>query len=463
MFQNFKNEKVLVMGLGIAGGGLGVTKWLHQQGAQITITDLRNKKLLATTIAKLKNYPIKYVLGQHRARDFKSADLIIKNPAVPIESSYLKIAKKHHIPITSDIEIFSQRWPGKMIALTGTKGKSTTVNLIYHILKAAKKPCYLGGNVGETPLLFLSQAKPNQTIILELSSFQLESLKISPDISIVTNIFPDHLNRHHTMTRYKSAKANIFKNQLFHQYTVLNYDNYASRQLANQVKAKLTFFSTKIDICPKNCQTLFYIKDSRLMMAENRSSHLIMTINKIKLLGQHNLENILAAAATAYLSNIRPLVIAKAINNFTGIPHRLELVRTINNVKYYNDTTATNPGATIMALETLSKNKNIILIAGGADKNLSFDDLALKIKKTCLAVTMLSGTATPKFIKALKKINYPLKNISEFNNFKKAVYSAKAMAQPGDVVLLSPGCASFGMFTNEFDRGKKFIRITKGL
>lgn len=493
MFRDLKNKKILIMGLGIAGGGLSVTKWLYQQGAKITITDLRDKKTLALTLKKMKNLDIKYILGRHRAKDFKNTDLIIKNPAVPINSPYLKIAKKSGVPVTSDIELFSQRWPGKIIALTGTKGKSTTIHLIYHILKQTKKPCCLGGNVGETPLSFLTNARPNQTAILELSSFQLENLKIKPDISLITNVFPDHLNRHHTMVQYTTAKSNIFKNQSSNQYAIFNYDNKILRQLAHQVKAKLIFFSTKITTRPANCQMLFCTKNNQLMIVNGHSSRALGSLDKIKLLGPHNVENILAAAATAYLLQIRPAIITRAINGFTGIPHRLELVRAINGVKYYNDTTATNPGAAIAALKALTQReitagglahqnyatmrankskdkycqtnkankKRIILVAGGADKNLNFNELSWEIKNTCKQVVMLAGTATPKFIQALKKINYPLKNITEFDNFKKAIYFAKTIAQPSDIILLSPGCASFGMFANEFDRGKQFVKIVK--
>ena len=521
MFQNLKGKKVLVMGLGIAGGGLSVVKWLLKQGATITITDLRTKKELMPTLKKIKNLrpqnlgmrpqnrrilqsqnlrivqpqnlrtglqrlrarrvlsfsgcriqslrnPLsfsgcRYVLGLHRAKDFKNADLIIKNPAVPPDSPYLKIAKKYHVPIASDIEIFFQRWPGKNIALTGTKGKSTTVNLIYHILQQARKPCYLGGNVGQTPLLFLPHAKSHHLAILELSSFQLEDLKIKPDISIITNLFPDHLNRHKTIKKYVLAKTNIFKHQSAKQYTILNYDNKSVRQLASQIKAKLIFFSTKTTVCPAACQMLFCLKNNQLALVKPTSSCYFGSLNKIKLKGQHNLENILAATAAVYLCQIKPTIIIKAINNFTAIPHRLELIRVTGGVKYYNDTTATNPGATSVALDALAKDKNIILIAGGADKNLNFRGLVPKIKKTCRQVLLLTGTATPKLKQTLQKIKYPGQNILEFNNLSAAVKTAKEIARAGEVVLLSPACASFGLFANEFDRGKQFIRLVKKL
>jgi len=464
MFQNLKNKKILMMGLGVVGGGLGVAEWLCRQGAEITITDLRDKKTLSPSLKKLSRYPIKYILGQHRAIDFKNADLIIKNPAVPSESPYLKIARRNKVPILNDIELFQERWPGKIIALTGTKGKSTTAHLIYHILKQAQRPVYLAGNIGQTPLSFLRPHNcPKDIMILELSSFQLENIFIQPDFALITNIFPDHLNRHKTMSKYTAIKANIFKNQRSDQIAVLNYDNKISRQLASQTPSKLIFFSTQIATRPSSCHMLFTVKNNKIIIFDKKSVRVLCSLDKIKLLGQHNLENILAAVAVAHLAGVKQSAIQKAINDFTGVANRLELVRTINKVKYYNDTTATNPGATLVALNALGKRKNIVLIAGGADKNLKFDELATKIKKTCRQIIMLSGTATSKFIQALKKIKYPNKNITEFNNFNKAVIFAKKSAKPGDIILLSPGCASFGMFQNEFDRGRQFVKIVKKL
>lgn len=461
------------MGLGIVGGGLGVAEWLCRQGAKIIITDLRDKKILAPSLKKLSKYPIKYILGQHRATDFKNVDLIIKNPAVPSESPYLKIARHNKVPILNDIELFQERWPGKIIALTGTKGKSTTAHLIYYILRWARRSVYLAGNVGQTPLSFLKpHNSPKDIMILELSSFQLENIFIQPDLALITNVFPDHLNRHKTMAKYTTIKANIFKNQRVGQVTILNYDNKISRQLASQTPSKLIFFSTQVTACPANCHLLFGIKNNKTIIIGQKFARPFCSLDKIKLLGQHNLENILAAVAVAYLSGVKQSVIQKAINNFTGVANRLELVRTINKVKYYNDTTATNPTATIAALTTLgqlkiksqkSKVKNIILIGGGADKNLNFNELTREIKKTCKQVIMLCGTATPKFVQALKKVNYSTKNITEFNNFKKAIIFAKKSTKPGDIVLLSPGCASFGMFANEFDRGKQFVKAVNRL
>ncbi|MDD5221929.1 MAG: UDP-N-acetylmuramoyl-L-alanine--D-glutamate ligase [Patescibacteria group bacterium] len=460
MTNHLKDKKVLVMGLGLVGGGLGVIKWLSHQGAKITVTDLRDRKTLLPTLKKLAGLKIKCILGQHRASDFRQADLIIKNPAVPIESPYLKIARQAHVPVTSDIELFGQRFNGRTIALTGTKGKSTTVHLIKHILETAKQSVELGGNIGATPLLSLNK---NNVFILELSSFQLENLKISPDISIITNIFPDHLNRHKTMAKYVAIKANIFKGQCRNQFTVLNYDNLICRRLGNEVPASLVFFSAKTNLRPKNCQIFFSLKNNSIIVDDKKSIRRLISLSKTKLPGQHNLENILAAVATAFLTSIKPTIIQRAINSFSGVANRLELIRTVNGVKYYNDTTATNPGATVAALAALGKNKNIILIAGGADKNLSFDELAPKIKKTCQRIIMLSGTATPKFIQTLKKNKYPVKDIIEFDNFNQAIKAAKEIAKPGQIVLLSPACASFGMFKNEFDRGKQFIKLVKNL
>ena len=539
---NLKNKNVLVMGLGLVGGGLGVTKWLYRQGAKITITDLRNKKTLAPTLKKLKGLNIKYVLGRHRKRDFERANLVIKNPGVAINSPYLKIAQKNHVPVETDLSLFLKLWPGRVIAITGTKGKTTTAHLAYQMLKSTHLPVNLAGNVGQTPLQFIrnSYTRPvkyqfgeysriikyghlnnsipasnfklsngvnkkfvisSQIMVLELSSFQLEAIKPHFHIAAITNIYPDHLNRHKTMQNYINIKTNIFKYQTANDFTILNYDNKNLKAVIKKTTGRLVLFSQKISNLLPKCYALFYIKKDAVFLKTKKINERVVSLKKIKLPGKHNLENILAGVAIAYLSGIKKSIIQKTITNFAGMPNRLELVRIIKGVKYYNDTTATNPGAAIAALKALGQSdqlignknisprlepeahqpwaetrplrqsdseaslerENIVLICGGADKNLNFNELSLEIKKTCKQVIMLSGAATPRFIQTLKRVKYPSKNITEFDNFKKAIYFAKKIAENGDVVLLSPACASFGMFANEFDRGKQFVKIVKKL
>ncbi len=455
------------MGLGLVGGGVDVVKWLAKQGAKITVTDLKNKEQLAFSLKKLSGLKIKYALGKHHPRDFQSADLIIKNPAVSWNSSYLKIARQKQVPIVTDISLFFRLYPGQIIGVTGTKGKSTTTSLIYQIFKQAGQKVKIAGNIGRSPLKHLSKISGisgglSSVIILELSSFQLENLKVSPSVAVLTNIFPDHLNRHRNLREYIKAKEIIFKYQQPGDTAILNYDNRITRQLGKKVKANCFYFSKKYFSQERGV----FLKNRQIYFRNDEEVKKISSLSKIKISGEHNLENVLAAVTAACVSGIKPKVIQQVLVNFSGLANRLELIRTIQGVKYYNDTAATIPQAVMAAIKTLSEQSNarrdkpLIIICGGTDKNLQFKEMAEQIKKYCRAVILLPGTASQKL--KLQIGNSKFKRIGfEADSMKIAVDRAKKLARRGDVVLLSPGCASFGLFKNEFDRGKKFIKAVK--
>ncbi len=435
--KDFKNKRVTVMGLGLHGGGVGVAKFFVKQGAKVLVTDLKTRKELKESIKALtrstSSGQVKYVLGRHRAEDFKNTDLIIKNPAVPKDSKYLKIARKNKVPIETDIGLFFELCPSKkIIGITGTKGKSTTATLIAKLLKARYK-VVLAGNIRASVLEKLPRGK-NTIVVLELSSWQLEDLKQhkkSPHIAVMTNIMPDHLNRHTGMRDYIEAKKLIFKFQKPEDFLILNNDDKVVREFAKETKAQVISYSKK--------QAVKYLKHT-------------------KLLGEHNLSNISAAATVAKLFKIPSLSIKKTLKNFKGIEGRLEFIRKIKGVKYYNDTTATTPEAAIAALKSFSRDK-VILIAGGADKNLNFKKFAKEVLDRVKKLILLPGTATKKIKKEIKTENFAI----EINNMKEAVKKAIEMAERGDIVLLSPGCASFGLFQHEFDRGKQFKTRVKNL
>lgn len=472
--DNFKNKKILVMGLGLIGGGVGVVKWLIKQGAKVTVTDLKTKKELKPSLNKLKGLPIKYILSRHRLSDFKKADLIIKNPGVPNDSPFLKIARKNKIPVETDLSLFFKYWPGQIIGVTGTKGKSTTTSLIYEILKSAGLPVKIAGNIGQTPLQYLNAKMlkcSNNIMILEISSFQLENLKVSPQIAVITNIFPDHLNRYKNMEEYIAAKERIFKYQKPKDLVVLNYDNQILKKISQKIRNQIVWFSQKtIPPIRANKGIVIFSQNQAVFSKRNWEKQKICTLSKIKLIGRHNLENILAAIAVAQIFKIKPKIIQKVLKNFKGIANRLELIKTIKGVKYYNDTAATIPEATIAALKSLSSIRHqtlqkqgklptgqtrIILIAGGSNKKLKFDKLVKLVKKTCKAIILLPGIATPNLKSLIIKYKFtgPL---LEINNMREAINQAKKIAKRGDIILLSPACASFGLFKNEFDRGRQF-------
>jgi UDP-N-acetylmuramoylalanine--D-glutamate ligase len=470
--MNLKGKRVTVMGLGLIGGGIGVVKWLVKQRAKILVTDLKSEEVLKPSLKKLKNLPLKYILGRHRLIDFKNTDLIIKNPAVSWKSKYLKVARAHKIPVKSDISLFFQMCPVPIIGVTGTKGKSTTVSVLGDIFKGAGRRTFVAGNIGQSPLEFLPalsavEKKPT-VVVLELSAQQLEDLariNQSPHMAVITNIFSDHLNRYQNIKAYIEAKKVIYKYQKPQDYTVLNYDNKITRGLSREVKGECFYFSTKRPVKGVFVKKGFIIFTRQKPKAFGRAGkqsieQKVCSIKNLKISGKHNLENILAAISVSVLAGLTPRIIRRAIKNFKGIPCRLEFVRQVRGVKYYNDTTATMPEATMAALETF---RRVILIAGGADKGLKFKELAKVIKNKCKAVILLAGTATPKLRYQIQNTKYKIQIINAAS-MKEAVKKGQLLAKKGDTVLLSPACASFGMFQNEFDRGRqfcKYVRILK--
>lgn len=435
--QLFKNKKVLVMGLGLHGGGVGVAEFFCEQGADVLVTDLKTEEQLKASIEKLKKFKVQYSLGGHKKADFVWPDLIIKNPDVPSSSPYLEIARKNHIELATDIGLFFKLSNAFIIGVTGTKGKSTTASLIYHLLKPRYKNTFLAGNIGVSPLELMTNIKSGDKVVLELSSFELEDLKQSPNIAVITNIMPDHLNRYGTMEEYVNSKKIIYKYQKTPDVLVLNNDDFIVRQFAKDAKSKVCFYSTK-----------------------NKPAEI--DLNKFKLFGEHNLSNLLAAIKVAELLKVPDKNIEKALADFKGVQSRQELVGEVSGVKYFNDTTATMPEAVITAIDTFSQqfpDANLILICGGVNKGLKFDNLAKVIRKKVSQVVMLPGTASDKIKEGL--VNY--KNLHEVSSMQEAVKKAKELSKRGDVVMLSPGGSSFNLFKNEFDRGEQFVKACKNL
>lgn len=429
-FKDFQKKRILVMGLGLHGGGLGVANFFTKIGASVTITDLKTEKDLTPSIKKLVGHP-KLVLGEHRLQDFLEADLIIRNPGVPKESKFLLAARKANVPIKMESSLFFTLSPSRnIIGVTGTKGKTTTTLLIGEILRKAGANVEVGGNLRISMLDLLPKIERNTWIVLELSSWQLEGLgesHISPHIAVLTNIYQDHLDRYKNLDEYVEAKKNIFKFQNPSDFLVINK---SQAEIAKGAESKVKFFSTRK--IPKKI------------------------LESSTLIGRHNLENIACATETVKLLGVKNNVIVKVLKTFK-VNDRLELVRVVSGVKFVNDTTATDPDATIAAISSFSN--PIILIVGGADKNLDFSQMAKAINKKVKKVVLLCGSATNKISRLLEK-NVVL---GEFSNLNKAVNAAFKFANKGDVILLSPGCASFGMFKHEFDRGEQFKKIVEKL
>lgn len=458
--DKYKNKRILIMGLGLHGGGLGSAKFFSEIGSKVTITDLKTDKELAPSIKKLKRYKnIEYVLGEHREDDFKNADLIIKNPGVRNNSKFLKIAIDNNIKIDTDIGIFFELCENKIIGITGTKGKSTTTKLITEFLETEYK-VFVGGNYRISVLEMLKDLKKDSFVILELSSWQLEGLeqhKISPEISILTNLFEDHLNTYdNSMQKYADAKNMIFKFQKKEDFAVINSDNENIFKYFNikNIKSNKIFFGRNKKY--ENKSTL------------NRASFLfndknVTKIKNFKLLGDHNIQNLMGAIAVAKIMNISNRNIEKIVKKFKAPEGRQELIREYKGIKFINDTTATSPAGVIQALNSI-KGK-IILIAGGVDKNLDykeFGEILIKKynKKEIKHLILFKNdftTATNKILEIIEgKVLY-----ETANSMRDAVKRAYTKSEKKDIILLSPGGASFGMFKHEFDRGEQFNKEVK--
>ena len=438
--QQFKGKKITIMGLGLLGRGLGYTKFLAECGADLIVTDLKTKEQLETSLKDLKKYKnIKLVLGEHKLEDFKNRDIVIKAAGVPLDSIYIKEAKKNNIPVEMDVSLFAKCAPEVMvIGVTGTRGKSMTTTLIYEILKAnekfLKRNVYVGGNLrGVATLPLLKKVKAGDILVCELDSWQLQGFgeaKMSPHISVFTSFMPDHMNYYkNSMEKYFDDKANIFKYQKVEDILIVRPD--VKKLIPKNIKSKLIVVNTK------------EVEDWKFIVP-----------------GTHQRENLACAVEVAKQFNISLLKIKIIINNFKGVEGRLELLKNYKGIKIYNDNNATTPEATISGIEALkTDNKNIVLICGGADKGLTLDNFVKTVNKYCKAVVLIPGTGTEKLIN-----NYELRIKNEIGkDLKDVVKKAFKYAKKGDTILFSPAFASFGMFNNEYERNDLFMKIIKEL
>jgi UDP-N-acetylmuramoylalanine--D-glutamate ligase len=462
MVGSFKDKRVLIMGLGLHGGAVAVVKWLLKNKSKLTITDVKTKQELKNSLDKIKTkQKIKYTLGGHDIKDFVDQDLIVQNPGVPADSKYLIKARQNKIPIVNEAVMFFGLYPGKSIGITGTRGKSTTATILHHILKTKIKSNVVAGNIATNPMFtVLDKIKKNTWPVLELSSWHLENMaeyKKSPHIAVVTNVLVDHLNRYKNFAAYKKAKLAIVKNQNKDDIAVLNADNVHSYGFAKQTKAKKFFFSLH-----KKVRGAYLCKDW-ICFYDGQKKSRIMPIQEIKLLGEHNLANILAAVTVAKIIGVGNKNIRLAVSKFKGVDYRLQYKGRVKGIDIFNDSTSTTPDATQAALRAMQC-RQVVLIAGGEDKQLDYRGLAKTIKEIANFVILLSGTGSEKLIKELTKIDYPAyKLVTDINKLKNAWrLSLKHVNKQAGCILFSPAAASFNMFDNEFDRAKQFDKLFDG-
>lgn len=432
--RDFQGKHILVFGLGILGRAASVAKLFAQIGCQVTVTDLKTKAELKSSINTLDSSAVNYRLGKHLDQDVLESDVIIRNPAVPWNHALLEMARKENKTIRMDTSIFASYFTGRIIGVTGTRGKTTTTLLIHALLKDSGIPTLLAGNATKRANIeLLKETKESSVAVMELSSWELQGFhqqQISPNIAVVTNIYHDHLNRYDSFRDYISDKTKIFKFQDKTDHLILNRQNKWTKQMSGLAKSKIHWF--KKNDFPSDW--------------------------KLSLLGDHNLENAAAALVVGNLFNLKKARMKKVFASFPQVKHRLENTATINGVTFINDTTSTTPVATIKSLQTISS--PIILLVGGNSKNLPLGSLPAVIAEQTKAIVLLKGTGTEKLKKALT----PFKSaniISQNLTFKDSVLKAQSYASLGDVVLLSPGFTSFGEFANEFQRGDKFKEIIR--
>jgi UDP-N-acetylmuramoylalanine--D-glutamate ligase len=444
------NKRVLVVGLGKSG--VAAALFLKSRGAQVTVSDSKPQEQLSEEIPILLDHGIAVETGGHGERTFHGQDLIVASPGVPVDSPALVQARALGEPVIGEIELAVQFLPKNIVAITGSNGKTTTTTLVGEIITAGGYHTRVGGNIGTPAISFVDTARPDSVIVLEVSSFQLETIQtFRPKVAVVLNVTPDHLDRHRTFETYVDAKARIFENQHADDFAVLNADDPVCVGLAARTRAQVFWFSRK-----KEVQQGASLRDGRILFRDSAGQQEIMLASEIPLKGAHNLENTLAAICAGALMRCAPERIGAAVRNFKAVEHRLEYVATIRGVEYYNDSKATNVDATIKALESFPE--NIHLILGGKDKGSDYTVLNDLLRQRVKRVYTIGAAA--------EKIESQVKDAAEIvhaESLDNAVRRASATTQPGDIVLLAPACASFDQFRNYEHRGKVFKDLVQRL
>ncbi len=455
--QYIKNKKVAVLGMGISNKPL--IKYLAELGVDLTAFDMADEAELASTLRDLNQYPIKYHLGPNYLQGLKGFDIIFKTPKVRFDVKELVEEQQRGALITSEMEVFVDLCPADIFAVTGSDGKTTTTTLIHKILVEAGYKCWLGGNIGMPLLSRIDEIRPTDKVVLELSSFQLHTMRNKIKVAVVTNLAPNHLDVHTDMDEYVDAKKNIFRYQDDSCKLVLNYDNDITRGFAGEAKGECVFFS-RVNPLAQGA----YIENDTLVYKDSKRFFNVMKTEDILLIGDHNVENYLAATAAvidyADVSHIHAVA-----TTFTGVEHRMEPVRKLNGITFYNDSMASSPSRTTAGLKAFKK--KVILIAGGYDKHIPYDEmgevLAEKVK-----VLVLIGQTAPKIEEALKNYSQATGlgrdiTIIKCNTLEAAVEACYSHAKEEDAVVLSPASASFDMFKNFEVRGNLFREIVNKL
>lgn len=447
--MELQNKHVLVVGLGKSG--VASALFLKEHGARVTVSDSKTPDQLSKEIPLLLDHGIAVETGGHGERTFGGQDLIVVSPGVPADVPLLVQARAQGKKVIGEIELAALFFPGTIVAITGSNGKTTTTALTGQIVAAAGRHTVVGGNIGTPAISLVEHADRSTIAVLEVSSFQLETIEtFRPKVAVVLNVTPDHLDRHRTFAAYKAAKARIFENQRSDDFALLNADDPSCEEMAPRGRGQVAWFSRK-----KEVHQGAFVRGGRIFFNDAKGQREVMLASEIPLKGAHNLENVLAAVCTGMLLGCDPQVIQKTVKSFKAVEHRLEFVARIDGVEYYNDSKATNVDATIKALESFPA--NIHLILGGKDKGSDYSALNDLLRQRVKRVYTI-GAAAAKIESQIK--GPPVVHAETLEN---AIQAATGAAIAGDVVLLAPACSSFDQFTNYEERGRRFKELVSKL
>jgi UDP-N-acetylmuramoylalanine--D-glutamate ligase len=456
--MDLKNKRVLVVGLGRSGAASAI--FLQEHGAKVIVSDSKSEAQLQGDVPALLDRGISIEAGRHGERTFRDQDLIVVSPGVPSDQPQLQHARTLGIPVIGEVELAFRFLQGKVLAITGSNGKTTTTSLVGEILAKSGKKTLVGGNIGTPVISLAGESTPDSLVVLEISSFQLESIEqFRPWIAAILNITPDHLDRHHTFQAYVDAKSRIFENQRADRagenqqagdFAALNADDPTCVALKDRIKAPLLWFSRK-----QRVESGAFLNGDQIIFRQNNQEQAVLGRSDIQLKGEHNLENVLAAVCMTMVAGCTPQQVRQGVSEFRAVEHRLELVATINGVTFYNDSKATNVDATVKALESFPGNIHIIL--GGKDKGSDYTVLNPLLRERVKRVYLI-GAASDKIASQVQATSVVRSGILE-----RAVRQAFDAAAPGDVVLLAPACASFDQFENYEHRGRIFKELVRSL
>lgn len=448
--------------IGMAREGMALARFFAKRGARVTISDIKDATYLTNEIQQLSEWPIECVLGSH-PENILDTDVLYVSPGVPRTIPILRQAKQRGVRISSETELLFELCQAPLMGVTGSSGKTTTTTLIGKMMEAAyPEMTWVGGNIGRPLIEHVDEMKSDHKVILELSSFQLEYMKNSPHIALITNLRPNHLDRHPSYEAYKEAKINILNHQNGNDVAVFNWDDPEVRVLAHRTKGHVRWFTRQSKL---TTQDGTYVDEGWIFLREGDSVQRIMPVTDIKLPGNHNLENVLAAISVATAAKLDIESIVQVASRFMGVPHRLETVRIKEDVRWVNDSIATSPDRTIAALQAYPANTSLILLAGGRDKHLPMEEMAKEIVQRVKCVIFF-GEAAPLIEDAVKKRLHttpsPLRLLTS-EGLEDAVTIANNIAQPGDIILLSPSGTSFDAYPNYEVRGKHFSSLVMQL